>query len=80
MLEPALEGLAVADGGVYIDATAGAGGHSEAILQGLGADGRLIAIDRDAEAIELRLQQPGPRAPAPASPKCGVIDSSDLQG
>lgn len=53
MLEPALEGLAVADGGVYIDATAGAGGHSEAILQGLGADGRLIAIDRDAEAIEL---------------------------
>ncbi|GMV93856.1 MAG: ribosomal RNA small subunit methyltransferase H [Candidatus Hydrogenedentota bacterium] len=39
-------------GGVYVDCTAGAGGHSELIAQRL-ADGRLIALDRDPAAVEL---------------------------
>jgi 16S rRNA (cytosine1402-N4)-methyltransferase len=37
--------------GVYVDGTAGSGGHSEAILGNLSDKGRLICMDRDAEAI-----------------------------
>jgi 16S rRNA (cytosine1402-N4)-methyltransferase len=37
--------------GIYVDATAGGGGHSRAILDSLGSKGRLIAIDRDPEAV-----------------------------
>jgi 16S rRNA (cytosine1402-N4)-methyltransferase len=35
-----------------VDATVGGGGHSEAILEASGPDGRVIALDRDAAAIE----------------------------
>ncbi|MBN1268683.1 MAG: 16S rRNA (cytosine(1402)-N(4))-methyltransferase RsmH [Kiritimatiellae bacterium] len=38
--------------GTYVDATVGSGGHAEAILQRLGAEGRLLGIDRDEEALE----------------------------
>lgn len=38
-------------GGVYVDGTLGGGGHAEAILNALPADGRLIGIDRDDDAI-----------------------------
>ena len=37
--------------GLYVDATFGRGGHSARILAALGPEGRLIAIDRDPEAI-----------------------------
>ncbi len=37
--------------GGYLDATAGGGGHSEAILDRLGSSGRLIAVDRDSDAF-----------------------------
>ena len=45
----AVEWLGVRDGGVYVDATFGAGGYTRAILAHRGA--RLIAIDRDRSAI-----------------------------
>ena len=38
-------------GGVFVDGTLGGGGHAEAVLQRLPADGRLIGIDRDEEAL-----------------------------
>ena len=38
--------------GRYIDATLGSGGHSELILQKLGREGRLLAVDWDAGALE----------------------------
>jgi 16S rRNA (cytosine1402-N4)-methyltransferase len=39
------------EGGTYIDATVGLGGHSEEILNMIGQDGRVIGIDRDEEAL-----------------------------
>lgn len=39
-------------GGIYVDATLGGGGHSEAILQRLPEGSRLIGVDRDGDAIE----------------------------
>lgn len=52
LLTEAISGLAIARDGVYIDATFGRGGHSEAILSDLGEAGRLVVFDRDPEAIE----------------------------
>ena len=48
---PAIDFLAVKDGGVYVDATFGAGGYSRAILGA--ANCSIIAIDRDPTAIAL---------------------------
>src|SRR4051812_23729846 len=47
MLAEAIAGLNVRPGGRYIDATAGLGGHSEAILEASQPGGRLLAIDQD---------------------------------
>ena len=52
LLREAVEALAIKPAGVYVDATFGRGGHSRAILERLGPDGRLLAIDRDPRAIE----------------------------
>ncbi|MDP1762795.1 MAG: 16S rRNA (cytosine(1402)-N(4))-methyltransferase RsmH [Sediminibacterium sp.] len=45
-----LDGLAIKPDGVYVDATFGGGGHSKGILERLGAKGKLIAFDQDADA------------------------------
>ncbi len=50
LLEQALHWLQIRPGGVYADCTLGSGGYAEAIAGRLG-DGRLVAIDRDPEAI-----------------------------
>src|SRR5947207_107867 len=54
----AIEALAVRADGIYIDGTFGRGGHSRAILDRLGPQGRLVALDRDPQA----------RAAGPSSP------------
>ena len=46
----AIEALAVHAQGVYVDGTFGRGGHSRAILNRLGPQGRLVALDRDPQA------------------------------
>ncbi len=51
LLTEALEGLAIKKDGIYIDGTFGRGGHSQAILEQLGPNGRLLGIDKDHEAI-----------------------------
>jgi 16S rRNA (cytosine1402-N4)-methyltransferase len=51
LLEEAVGALAIKADGVYLDATFGRGGHSRRILAALNEKGRLIAVDRDPEAI-----------------------------
>ena len=52
MLEECMQGLNLKDGGVYFDGTIGGGGHSYEILRRTSPLGRLIATDRDDDAIE----------------------------
>ena len=51
LLEAAVDALAIRADGAYVDATFGRGGHSRVILDRLGPRGRLIALDRDPEAV-----------------------------
>lgn len=51
LLEEAVQALNVVADGCYIDGTFGRGGHSRLILKQLGADGCLLAIDKDPQAI-----------------------------
>ncbi len=51
LLNESVELLNIKSDGVYIDGTFGRGGHSKLILSKLGANGRLIAFDKDIEAI-----------------------------
>ena len=51
MLEEVIDNLNVSEGKIYIDATVGYGGHSEAILRKLNKKGFLFAFDQDVEAI-----------------------------
>jgi len=50
LLQEAVDGLAIKEDGVYVDATFGGGGHSRLILERLGKNGKLIAFDQDADA------------------------------
>jgi 16S rRNA (cytosine1402-N4)-methyltransferase len=51
LAQEAVAALAIQPEGVYVDGTFGRGGHSRLILDRLGAQGRLIALDRDPAAI-----------------------------
>ena len=51
-LNEALDALRINPDGVYVDCTAGGGGHSQEILNRLSAKGRLLSIDRDPQAID----------------------------
>jgi 16S rRNA (cytosine1402-N4)-methyltransferase len=51
LLEACLEQLAVTPGGRYADGTAGGAGHSRAMLERCAPDGRVLAVDRDPEAL-----------------------------
>src|SRR5437867_7169891 len=65
LLREAVDALACRAGGLWVDGTAGAGGHAEAILHATAPAGRLVAIDRDADAVEAarrRLEAFGERA------------------
>jgi 16S rRNA (cytosine1402-N4)-methyltransferase len=51
LLDEALDALALRPDGFYVDATFGRGGHTRAILARLGEQGKLLAIDRDPQAV-----------------------------
>src|SRR5207302_9667654 len=93
LLEEVLEYLNVRPGGVICDATLGLAGHSCEIVKRLGGKGKLIAFDRDPEAMQaakVRLEEAGaelggempevgfgPRALSEAS---GVIEPGSPDG
>lgn len=52
LFNESIEALDIKPDGLYVDCTAGGGGHSGAILDRLSPEGKLVAIDRDPEAIE----------------------------
>ena len=64
LLDECIEALAIRENGIYVDGTAGGGGHSFEIAKRLGS-GKLIAIDQDEAAIKAageRLSPLGERA------------------
>jgi 16S rRNA (cytosine1402-N4)-methyltransferase len=65
MVQETLDALCPRSGGVYADATVGGGGHSQAILDASAPDGRVVALDRDPDAVQearRRLASYGARA------------------
>ena len=52
MLETSIKNLNIIEDGIYVDCTFGRGGHSKNILNKIGKNGKLIAIDKDNEASE----------------------------
>jgi 16S rRNA (cytosine1402-N4)-methyltransferase len=59
LLEEVLDGLDIRVDGVYVDGTFGRGGHAGAILGRLGSEGRLLAMDKDPQAVQSAEQQYG---------------------
>jgi 16S rRNA (cytosine1402-N4)-methyltransferase len=77
MLQEVLEWLRIRPDGIYLDATLGAGGHSEAIAERL-ESGRLISLDRDAQALQIaqeRLAKFGSRVSCVLSPFSRIAEA-----
>ena len=51
LLEESVSAMAIRDGGTYVDATFGGGGHSREILSRMGKNSKLVVFDRDPDAI-----------------------------
>lgn len=80
LLEEALAALAIRPDGLYVDATFGRGGHSRAILERLGPAGRLIALDRDPQAIAAAREVTDPRFHIEHAPFSELAQVLDRQG
>ncbi|WP_131111897.1 16S rRNA (cytosine(1402)-N(4))-methyltransferase RsmH [Sulfuricystis thermophila] len=61
LLAEAVAALAIRPDGLYVDGTFGRGGHSRAILARLGPQGRLVALDRDPQAVAAGREIADPR-------------------
>ena len=58
LLDACMQGLDIKPDGTYVDVTFGGGGHSRAIMERLGPDGRLYGVDQDMDAWNNRLDDP----------------------
>lgn len=77
LLSECIEGLNIKEDGIYIDGTAGGGGHSYAIASRL-TKGRLIAIDRDDEAVKAAGERLAPLGERAIVRKSNYSDFSDV--
>lgn len=57
LLREAVQALEISPEGIFVDATYGRGGHAREILNGLGHGGRLLALDRDPQAVAAARRQ-----------------------
>lgn len=83
LLDEAVNGLNIREDGIYIDGTFGRGGHSRLILSQLGEKGKLIAIDRDPQAIAAAAEITDPRFSiihGPFSALAEYVSERDLIG
>lgn len=82
LLEEAVNALATVADGSYLDATYGRGGHARALLARLGPAARLLALDRDAEAVAdaQRLAQTDARVSAAHGTLSGLGEAVARQG
>ncbi len=53
LLNESVEALSIKPDGIYVDCTAGGGGHSAAILSNLNENGKMVLFDRDPDAIKV---------------------------
>lgn len=74
LLTEVLAGLNLRPGGIAVDGTLGGGGHTAALAEAVGPQGRVVALDRDAGALERARQKLGPIAP-----RCTLVQSSFAQ-
>jgi 16S rRNA (cytosine1402-N4)-methyltransferase len=76
----ALEALALRPDGIYVDGTFGRGGHSRLILERLGPQGRLIALDRDPQAVDAARAIGDARFCMAHAPFSALAQTLDAQG
>lgn len=55
LLHESVDALAIKKDGIYVDVTFGGGGHSREILSHLGENGKLVAFDQDADALQNKI-------------------------
>jgi len=55
LLQESVQALAIKKDGIYVDVTFGGGGHSREILNHLGENGKLVAFDQDADALQNKI-------------------------
>ncbi|ORM70566.1 16S rRNA (cytosine(1402)-N(4))-methyltransferase RsmH [Pantoea rwandensis] len=80
LLDEAVNGLNIREDGIYIDGTFGRGGHSRLILSQLGANGQLLAIDRDPQAIAAAAEIQDPRFSIVHGPFSALADYVEERG
>lgn len=78
LFQETIESLAIRPDGLYIDGTAGGGGHSGAIAQAL-TTGRLLAIDQDPDAIAVLKERLG-RFPCVTIAQCNFAEMERAAG
>jgi 16S rRNA (cytosine1402-N4)-methyltransferase len=85
LLDEVLAALEIRTGGCYLDATFGRGGHTAAILERVGKEGRVVAIDRDPQAVRAGRKRFGSDARltlvnSPFSQLASVVSEMGLAG
>ena len=80
LLQEAVDALEIKPDGIYVDGTFGRGGHSRAVLERLGPQGRLIAFDRDPTAIVVGQALGDPRLTLVHSAFSGLDEALDALG